>query len=92
MTETSKRIKETLDSVYVNRKQLNELCKDRLDFEFYSIYFRYAEVCDELAVYMARVDHIDPIEAHHKMNNRKLHFYQFLEQLTQAHIKEEEET
>lgn len=90
MTDKTKHIKETLDRVYINREQLNELCKDRLDFGFDSIYFRYAEVCDELATYMARADHIDPVDARYKMNNRKLHFYQILEQLTQAHIKEEE--
>jgi hypothetical protein len=76
--------------VCVDREELEKVCKDRLDFGFDSIYFRYAEVCDELAAYMARADHIDPVEARHRMNGRKMHFYQALEQLLHAHEQEDD--
>ena len=75
--------------VTLSREDLNIIYKDRLDFGFDSIYFRYAEVCDELAAYMARADHIDPVEARRRMNGRKMHFYQALEQLVQAHPERE---
>lgn len=91
MTPEAKRIKEILErtEIVVNRKELDKIIKDRLDFGFDSIYFRYAEVCDELAAYMARADHIDPVDARHHMNGRKMHFYQALEQLVQAHESED---
>ena len=73
----------------MDRKELDKVIKDRLDFGFDSIYFRFAEVCDELAAYMARADHIDPIDARHRMNGRKMHFYQALEQLLHAHESED---
>lgn len=90
MTDYAKKMKEKLDVVTVSRDDFDALCKDRLDFGFDSIYFRYAEVCDELAAYMSRADHIDPVEARHRMNGRKMHFYQALEQLVQAHSEREE--
>lgn len=70
---------------FIEENKFKELCKDRLDFGFDSIYFRYAEACDELAAYMSRADHIDPVEARRRMNGRKMHFYQALEQLVHAH-------
>ena len=58
MTPEAKRIKEILEraEVVVDRKELDKIVKDRLDFGFDSIYFRYAEVCDELAVYKAHAN------------------------------------
>lgn len=72
-------------------EELNKLRKDRLDFGFDSIYFRYAEVCDELAAYKSRVNGTSPVDERAHMNGRKMHFYQALEQLLQAHQKEKEE-
>lgn len=91
MTPEAKRIKEKLErkEVVVDREELDRVIKDRLDFGFDSIYFRYAEACDELAAYMSRADHIDPIEARRRMSCRKMHFYQALEQLVQAHPESE---
>ena len=91
MTPEAKRIKEKWErkEVLVDRDELDKIIKDRLDFGFDSIYFRYAEVCDELATYMARADHIDPVEARRRMNGHKMHFYQALEQLVQAHDQED---
>ena len=91
MTEYGKSLKEKLDIVKIERDTLDNLCKDRLDFGFDSIYFRYAEACDELAAYMSRADHIDPIEARRRMSGRKMHFYQALEQLVHAHDSEDKE-
>ena len=53
--------------------------------ETYRIYFRYAEVCDELAAYKALVNHSDPVKERQHMNGIKMHFYEALEQLIHAH-------
>lgn len=90
MTDYAKKMKEKLDVVTVSRDDFDALCKDRLDFGFDSIYFRYAEVCDELATYIARVEHTDPIDEKRRMNSRKQHFYMTLEQLVHAHDQEED--
>ena len=91
MTPEAKRIKEKLErkEVVVDRKELDKVVKDRLDFGFDSIYFRYAEVCDELAAYQSVVDHVPAHEARKRMNGRKMHFYQALEQLVHAHDQED---
>ena len=91
MTPEAKRIKEKLErkEVLVDRKELDKIVKDRLDFGFDSIYFRYAEVCDELAVYKARANGSCPITERAHMNSRKMHFYQALEQLVHAHESED---
>ena len=85
MTEKARQLKEKLDIVSINRDDLNTICKDRLDFGFDSIYFRYAELCDELAAYQAHYEHINPIQARKNLNFKKMHFYNALEQLIQAH-------
>lgn len=92
MTSEAKRIKEILEraEVVVDRKELDKVIKDRLDFGFDSIYFRYAEVCDELAAYQSVVDHVPAHEARKRMNGRKMHFYQALEQLLHAHKQEDD--
>jgi hypothetical protein len=93
MTPEAKRIKDILEraEVMVDRKELDKIIKDRLDFGFDSIYFRYAEVCDELAAYQSVVDHVPAHEARKRMNGRKMHFYQALEQLVQAHPEREDD-
>ena len=90
MTDYAKSIRDKLDVVTLSREDFNTICKDRLDFGFDSIYFRYAEVCDELAVYKAKLHGSDPIKERNYMNGRKLHFYEALEQLLMAHEKEGE--
>lgn len=90
MTDYAKSLKEKLDIVRLPREDFDELAKDRLDFGFDSIYFRYAEVCDELAAYKAIVERIDPIQARKQLSHRKQHFYMALEQLVHAHDQEEE--
>lgn len=89
MTDEARKIKEKLDVTYVSNDTLNQLIKDRLDFGFDSIYFRYSEVCDELAVYKAMYDKSrDPVRIHRDMFHRKMHFYEALEQLLHAHEEE----
>ena len=90
MDKKVKEMYDKLNTVTLNRDDYNMILTDRLDFGFDSIYFRYAEVCDELAVYKAQVKHSNPAEEQTKMNSRKMHFYQALEQLTHAHDKGEE--
>jgi hypothetical protein len=85
MTDNAKKIKEILDTSIVSNDTLNQLIKDRIDFGFDSIYFRYAEVCDELAMYKAIVEHTNPIQEKKNMFHQKMHFYEALEQLLQAH-------
>ena len=89
MNDYSKKIKDKLDIVTMSREDFDTLCKDRLDFGFDSIYFRYAEVCDELAAYIARANGSSPIDERRHMNGRKMHFYNALEQLLQAHVQED---
>ena len=90
MNREAQKLVEKLNKVYVDRDELNRVCKDRLDFGFDSIYFRFAEVCDELAMYKARVERTDPIDEKRRMNSRKQHFYMTLEQLVRAHDQPED--
>lgn len=90
MTDYARNLKEKLDTVHMPRETFDELCKDRLDFGFDSIYFRFAEVCDELAAYKARFNGTNAVDERAKMNHRKAHFYMTLEQLVHAHPKEDE--
>ena len=85
MTEQAKRIKDKINITYVNNDILNQVIKDRLDFGFDSIYFRYAEVCDELAAYKSAYERTNPVEERKRMNGKKMHFYEALEQLIHAH-------
>ena len=90
MTDYGKRIREKLDVVSLTKEDFNQIIKDRLDFGFDSIYFRYAELCDELAFYKAKVEHGDPVKEHKNISWRKMHFYNALEQLLHAHEEEKQ--
>lgn len=89
MSDYAKKLIDKLDVITLTREDFNQLVQDRLDFGFDSIYFRYAELCDELAVYKAKVNHTDPEREYKDMNWRKMHFYEALEQLIHAHDDEE---
>ena len=82
-------IQDLKDNVFVPKKDVDKILKDRLDFGFDSIYFRYAEAIDELSLYQVMYEHLTPKEAKMKANNKKMHFYNTLEQLLQAHQEEE---
>ena len=92
MTNEAKKIKNILDVSTISNDTLNQLIKDRLDFGFDSIYFRYAEVCDELAMYKSLVERTNPIQEKKNMFHQKMHFYEALEQLLLAHEEKENDT
>jgi hypothetical protein len=91
MIDTMKQLKTASNVVAVEKNELEILLKDRLDFGFDSLYFRYAELCDELAAYKAQLHHSDPVKERDYMNGRKMHFYDALEQLVHAHEKGDNE-
>lgn len=91
-----KKIKDMYDKlniITINRDDYNTIIKDRLDFGFDSIYFRYAEAITELSF-------LKEVEARRQGRdfNRKswtdtklMHFYDALEQLVHAHEKGDNE-
>ena len=87
MTDTAKKIKDTLDKVVVDREELNRALKDRLDFGFDSIYFRYSEAIEELGYYkeMEARRSGEHFDRKRWADGRKMHFYGCLEQLLRAH-------
>ena len=87
MTETAKQIKARMNRVDIDRDELYRISKDRLDFGFDSIYFRYSEAIEELSYLKEQEarragEHFD---RKNFCNTRKMHFYQCLEQLLRAH-------
>ena len=80
-----KEIYDKLNITTISKDDYKKITKDRLDFGFDSIYFRFAEVCDELAAYQAYVNGTNPIKERRNMTGRKQHFYDALEQLVMAH-------
>lgn len=79
------------DAVKSSIKDYERISKDRLDFGFDSIYFRYAEVVEELSYYKAYEARKEGRDFDRKnfCNTRKMHFYGCLEQLLQCHQLEE---
>lgn len=88
LEEKQKRIKEKLALINMTNEDYKTLVKDRTDFGFDSIYFRYSEVIEELSWFKEM-----EARKHGQMNfNReqwsklkKDHFYTALEQFTGAH-------
>lgn len=88
LEEKQKRIKEKLALINMTNEDYKTLVKDRIDFGFDSIYFRYSEVIEELSWFKEM-----EARKHGQMNfNReqwsklkKDHFYTALEQFTGAH-------
>ena len=75
----------------MSKEEFNKLTKDRLDFGFDSIYFRYSEAIEELSFYKekeARREGRD-FDRKHFCSTRKMHFYGCLEQLLRAHEPED---
>lgn len=86
-----KKSEEPITKAQVDIKELDQIKKDRLDFGFDSIYFRYSEVVEELSWYKE-------IEARRQneyfnrkawCDSKRMHFYHCLEQLVHAHDQEE---
>ena len=74
----------------IDRDILNIIIKDRLDFGFDSIYFRYAAARDELATLKAMYESHDLEKEQRRANVDKEHFWKTLEQYIRAHEREEE--
>ena len=66
----------------ITKEDYEKLCKDRMDFGFDSIYFRYATAIDELRELKEKVEGRN---FHIWAQQSKMHFYETLEQLLQAH-------
>lgn len=90
MSDLVKNMKDKLNTVTVDRDELNQVLKDRLDFGFDSIYFRYSEAIDELAYYKEIESRRlgERFDKKRFCDGRKMHFYNCLEQLLQAHKQE----
>ena len=92
MTDYAKSLKDKLDIVTLSREDFNTVCKDRLDFGFDSIYFRYSEAIEELSWFKeaeARRNGNMNFNRKNWCDTRRQHFYMCLEQLTHAHEQEE---
>jgi hypothetical protein len=87
MTHTAETIKDILDRVSISREELDRVLKDRLDFGFDSIYFRYSEAIEELSYYkeMEARRSGEHFDRKRFCDTRKMHFYGCLEQLLRAH-------
>ncbi len=82
----------TVDVDVTNLDVFERIAKDRLDFGFDSIYFRYAEVVEELSYYKEKEAHREGthFDRKHWANGQKMHFYNCLEQLLQCHQPKED--
>ena len=91
MTDYAKSLKDKLDVVTLSREDFNAICKDRLDFGFDSIYFRYSEVVEELSWFKEAEARREGGNFNRKnwCETRRQHFYMCLEQLTRAHEQED---
>lgn len=92
MTDYAKSLKDKLDIVTLSREDFNTICKDRLDFGFDSIYFRYSEAIEELSWFKeaeARRNGNVSFNRKNWCDTRRQHFYMCLEQLTHAHEQED---
>lgn len=87
MMDNAKNVKEILNQTRIDHDTYNQILKDRLDFGFDSIYFRYSEAIEELSYYKEQEAYRSKEYFDRKQfcNTRKQHFYNCLEQLLQAH-------
>ena len=91
MTDKAKEIKEKLNTARVDSTTLNKILKDRIDFGFDSIYFRYSELVEELSWHKE----IEARRQNEHFNrgawctSKRMHFYECLEQFVHAHQDQE---
>ena len=78
------KIEDYKNKTLVDNDDLNKILKDRIDFAFDSIYFRYALIRNELAVYIAKESH-DLEKELRFAHNDEMHFYNALEQILNCH-------
>ena len=82
---------EPIARTWVDVKELDQIKKDRLDFGFDSIYFRYSELVEELSWHKE----IEARRQNEHFNrgawctSKRMHFYECLEQLVHAHQDQE---
>ena len=90
MNKYNKKIKEKLDTINMPRDIYNTIMKDRLDFGFDSIYFRYAEAIIELSFFKDMEAKRNGRDFNREVwvQGKLMHFYNTLEQLTHAHEEE----
>lgn len=90
MNKYNKKIKEKLDTINMPRDIYNTIMKDRLDFGFDSIYFRYSEAISELSFFKDLEAKRNGLIFDRKtwVETKLMHFYNALEQLTHAHEEE----
>ena len=91
-----KKIKDMYDKlniITINRDDYNTIIKDRLDFGFDSIYFRYAEAIIELSFLKEVEERLQGRDFDRKSwtDGKLMHFYNCLEQLLHAHEKGDNE-
>lgn len=74
----------------IERQELDKLLSQRINFAFDSLYFRYAMIVDELARYKEEENRRNNSGVNVKIwaNNQKMHFYKVLEEILEAHPKE----
>ena len=87
------KIKQKLGTVHLTHEDFNMICKDRMDFGFDSIYFRYAEAIKELSFFKEMEERRRGNTTFDRINWVKIkleHFWYTLEQLTRAHQVPEE--
>jgi hypothetical protein len=80
-----------LDELKKINEEFYQVCKDRLDFGFDSIYFRYSEVVEELSWYKEKEAFKNGQYNFNRKNwcdTKRMHFYGCLEQLLHAHEPE----
>ena len=83
---------ELVAKTWIDVKDLKQLSKDRLDFGFDSIYFRYSEIVEELSWYkeLESKRQNEPFNRKSWCDSKRMHFYCCLEQLVNAHPQEED--
>jgi hypothetical protein len=90
MDKKNKNAYDKLNVITINRDDYNMILKDRLDFGFDSIYFRYAEAILELSFFKDSEAKRYGIVFDRRIwvETKLSHFYKTLEQLTRAHEEE----
>lgn len=82
---------EPIARTWVDVKELDQIKKDRLDFGFDSIYFRYSELVEELSWHkeLHAISKKEHFNREAWCNSKRMHFYECLEQLVHAHQDQE---
>ena len=90
MDKRTREMYDKLNIITLNRDDYNMIYKDRLDFGFDSIYFRYAEAIIELSFFKDMEAKRNGRDFNREVwvQGKLMHFYNTLEQLTHAHEEE----